>query len=113
MSKHTSGPWSVPHMARDEVQCDCAYVLAEPYMGSICTISISDGKTIGEFGNDCPPLDEAKANARLIAAAPDLLDALQEMVQWQMDSMSGKKTKGYPGTQAMSAIRKALGEDKS
>ena len=81
-------------------------------MGSICTISISDGKTISEFGNDCPPLDEAKANARLIAAAPDLLDALQEMVQWQMDSMSGKETKGYPGTQAMSAIRKALGEDK-
>lgn len=54
--------------------------------------------------------EELEANARLMAAAPDLLEALQEMVQWQMDTMSGKATKGYPGTQAMNAIKKALGE---
>lgn len=46
----------------------------------------------------------------LISAAPELLSALQAMVQWQMDSMSGKETKGYPGTQAMNAIKKAIGE---
>lgn len=46
----------------------------------------------------------------LINAAPELLEALQEMVQWQMDSMSGKETKGYPGTKTMRAINKALGE---
>jgi hypothetical protein len=74
--KHTPGPWSVPHLAVDSTSCNCAYVLAEPYMGSICTISVSDGKTISELGNDSPPLEEAKANARLIAAAPDLLAAL-------------------------------------
>lgn len=100
MNKHTPGPWSVPHMARDEVGCNCAYVLAEPYMGSICTISISDGKTIRDFGNDCPPLDEAKANARLIAAAPDLLAALIDLVEGH--SIGGAK-------RGRAAIAKATG----
>lgn len=94
MSKHTPGPWSVPHMARDEVACNCAYVLAEPYMGSICTISISDGKTISDFGNDCPPLDEARANARLIAAAPDLLEAMQAAIECGMVPVSSAKEGG-------------------
>lgn len=77
MSKHTPGPWSLPHFARDDISCNCMYVLAEPYCGSICTISLDNGKSISEGGNDCPQYEEAAANARLIAAAPDLLEALK------------------------------------
>jgi hypothetical protein len=40
-----------------------------------------NGKKISEGGNDCPPLEEAKANACLICAAPDLYEALKA-VEW-------------------------------
>lgn len=75
---HTPGPWSVPHFAtaKDENDCDCTYVLTEGMFGAICSVHIDNGKNINDGGNDCPPADEAKANARLIAAAPDLLSAL-------------------------------------
>jgi hypothetical protein len=69
-TKHTSGPWSV-------VEHD----------HSICVQTESPKKTrfgasryaaIGGFDRgDQAQLEEARANARLIAAAPDLLEALQ------------------------------------
>lgn len=101
MSEHTPAPWSTPHMARNEIRCNCAYVLAEPYMGSICTISVSDGKSISDLGNDCPPLEEAQANARLIAAAPDLLAALMNYVDGCSSSVDASAV-------ARAAIEKAI-----
>lgn len=79
-AKHTPGPWSVPHFARPEVDCDCVYVLAEGYMGSIADVSINNGKSVSNGGNDAPPLEEAKANSRLIAAAPELYAALKTII---------------------------------
>lgn len=68
-AQHTPGPWMVPHFARDDVGCNCAYVFSESQvgMGSICTI---------DHGDENEPLEIAKANAHLIAAAPELLAAL-------------------------------------
>jgi len=71
-SKHTPGPWGVPHFAEPEAGCDCRYVLCDSHMGAICTI------TWNKEG-DHPPLEQAQANARLIAAAPELLDACKEL----------------------------------
>lgn len=76
-NNHTPGPWSIPHFARPDVGCDCRWILAEPYMGSICEISLDNAKLISEGGNDSPALAEAQANARLIAAAPDLYEVLR------------------------------------
>ncbi len=59
--------------------CNCAYVLSEGHAGSICTISISNEKPVSDGGNDCPPVAEAAANARLIAAAPELLSVVRDM----------------------------------
>lgn len=76
-AKHSSGPWIAGHMADDTHSCNCRYILNGDYMGSIAVVSVDNGiDLISEGGNDCPPLEEAKANARLIAAAPELLEAL-------------------------------------
>lgn len=73
MTMHTPGPWAV-------VEHDHA----------ICIQTESPSKTkydaaryaaIGGFDrNDRAQLEEARANARLIAAAPDLLEALRSAV---------------------------------
>jgi hypothetical protein len=78
MSKHTPGPWSVPHFARPEVNCQCGYVLCNQHMGAICTVHCSDKPSV-ESG-DNPLFEAACANARLIAAAPELLEALQRLM---------------------------------
>ena len=76
MSKHTPGPWSVPHFATD-CACNCAYVVSgnQHGMGAIATVHHSD-EADGEHNE---PMDVAIANARLIAAAPDMLEALRKM----------------------------------
>lgn len=64
-AQHTPGPWSVPHFADNSTPCECAYVLSESQhsMGAICEV---------RHGGEDEPLEIAQANARLIAAAPDL-----------------------------------------
>ena len=49
-----------------------------------------------------------EANARLIAAAPELLDALRECVQWIEESPEGEAAT----QKAHAAIAKAKGESK-
>lgn len=78
-AKHTPGPWSVPHFARAH-GCGCRYVFAGEYLGGIAEVYVDNGKMPSGGGNDCPSVDEATANARLIAAAPDLLSALRELL---------------------------------
>ena len=112
MMSHTPGPWSVPHFAtaKDENDCECTYVLSEGYMGAVCSVHIDNGKSFVAGGNDCPPAEEAKANARLIAAAPDLLNAL-EWAMRQMEKPNSTFTKSYWERYALAAeaIEKATG----
>ena len=65
-------PWSMPHFAAD-IDCNCGYI----FDGG------EDCKTIGELYYtsetkycEYPSLGTAKANARLITAAPEMLHAL-------------------------------------
>lgn len=60
MSKHTPGPWSVdePHQ-----------VWAESAGEYVAITQVEEWETL--------PRDQVEANARLIAAAPDLLEALK------------------------------------
>ena len=66
MSKHTAGPWHLSKTVRQP-----AFVMA----GSLCVCEIAHP---GDFISPSP---DAKANARLIAAAPDLLAALEEVTR--------------------------------
>ena len=83
MSGHTPGPWSVPHFAREH-GCHCGYVFAGEYCGGIAEVYVDNGKSLSDGGNDCPKDAEAQANARLIAAAPALLAALEGLTCYEL-----------------------------
>ena len=72
---HTPGPW--------EVQGDADRVVAHDHIGAfpICDIRGWGHLTCkGALGRDpCDALDIQRANAALIAAAPDLLKALEDL----------------------------------
>lgn len=91
MSKHTPGPWlqnkygSVVDRAGDGVQ----------FRGVSTLCSGSDER-----------IEEAEANTRLIAAAPDLLEALEDCVQ----AMQMFRVNGQILVNAKAAIAKAKGE---
>ena len=70
--KATPGEWSIPHLSDDSIFCNCGYILHEGHAGSIATVSVDDGKRIADGGNDCPPINEAKANGVFIAITHNL-----------------------------------------
>ena len=101
-AKHTPGPWEAA------IQPGCHAVIA----------SLSGGpKAVAIIGNNTP--DDGNepmrfANARLIAAAPDLLAALQEMYEAASDSDSchyGTLSTTFLRKIARAAIVKATGEE--
>ena len=75
MSKHTPGPWCVRH---DDMVCS--------QEGRI----IADCESTPYAMRPAPPIVEDKANATLIAAAPELLEALKQFVDYY-ESMQGHK----------------------
>ena len=96
-SQHTPGPWNI----RGDAYQIVANYDADTHEGSwrehydvICTFE-------DEFGE---PALEARANARLIAAAPDLLALVREVLSDELASLA-------PGTieRAEAAIAKATG----
>ena len=90
-AKHTPGPW----------------VVRESSCGSVGTDSILTALAFGD-DPDCKADDRMVANARLIAAAPELLEALKAICDEQ-DANEGYAT---PATYdaARAAIAKATGE---
>ncbi len=91
-AKHTPGPWEVDH---DAIYC------------------AGSGDTIAEIDF---ARDEYSANARLIAASPDLLEALEAMVAdcvalaESVDAGFWDAEKHAPVIKARTAIAKAKGE---
>ena len=88
MSTHTSGPWHVGSATEFRNQ-----IGIEPTIG--CVYGDIKGK-------------ETKANARLIAAAPELLEALKRSLSWLSSYPGGGAINVYD--QAQQAIAKATGE---
>jgi len=102
MSKHTPGPWrigrKVPHLVIAGTEgcliCDCAL-------------------------DEITPMEEFRANAKLIAAAPELLAALEYAVRYEVQVVNQENEHRVAGThfplpewvaQAMAAISAAKGE---
>lgn len=93
MSNHTPGPWRVPiTMPTDVVDS------AENRWIANCRPSVNGA-----------PLEQQEANARLIAAAPDLLEALEWIVQPDIPIGSNAEFQHRAIEVARAAIAKAKG----
>lgn len=65
----TPGPWEPGHLADDSHPCNCKGIFDGSYAGGLFHAVVDNELPISEGGNDGPPLEEAKANLRYIAAA--------------------------------------------
>jgi hypothetical protein len=106
-AKHTPGPWSISGDLVVGAPESRPNPKVEPHPHSVAKLCWDFDGDRGANG-DLPWL-VAEANAQLIAAAPELLEALQFIVN---DAEPGEDaqltTAGY--NRACAAIRKALGE---
>jgi hypothetical protein len=73
--KHTPGPWFM-----EAEPYDSYYQISDDFSTTLAQVEAWDGD------NDEEVMGEAKANARLIAAAPELLQALEGMLEIFVDS---------------------------
>lgn len=98
-TKHTTGNWYVTHTDTGE-----------------CVIEHDERDAVIATINDVPESarteDENKANAKLIAASPKLLEACQYVVRWhrEHDSGEGELFGQDFVTTCIAAIAKATGE---
>lgn len=96
MSKYTPGPW---HVAERDDDGDVLYTVE------------ADNLPVAYIYRKA----EREANARLIAAAPEMLEALKELTAWDLENLPGEVSLGFSGIEkdialAKAAIAKATGE---
>jgi hypothetical protein len=95
--KHTPGPWTVLHLTDRQIKVDSCLFIRGPTNVSIAAM------IIGGF--------TARADGNLIAAAPDLLSALESMlVGFESNYTDGTKAKATLIRAARAAIARAKGE---
>ena len=100
MAEHTPGPWTIGEDADINI------------MGEVVSISIldSNGDSVGEADARDLGRSEAVANARLIAAAPDLLAALKDIAGERFTPQAGYNAYNLDGmlTEAQELARAAI-----
>ena len=94
-AKHTPGPWWVGGIDSDEVHCR---IFAKD-TGCNVHVKLVDAPSVGGLIPD----EQLKANARLIAAAPELLAFAQEWLERQGTD------ENYMTAKARAAIAQAIG----
>ena len=94
MSGHTPGPW----MAKDSRLYNFAFDVDDANGSPVAEVCSKHG------GQD----DEARANARLIAAAPDMLEALRAAKEWS-EAWLDDESRVFPFGADQCGIAKAEG----
>ncbi|QXR37264.1 hypothetical protein EGK70_007175 [Alcaligenes aquatilis] len=92
--KHTEGPWTFRPEARE--------IFGPPGSGVIVA-------RLPEWGTAADAPDPSGSNAGLIAAAPDLLNALEALLSVSASHLHMPATKSAAERQARAAIAKATG----
>lgn len=109
-AQHTPGPWVIKHGASDNTGIYKAY----PDGGAVTPCKIAEVLHHGEGAFDnVPPSYEDSANAHLIAASPELLEAVMLCVEHfavYADEGDENACLGQVIINARSAIAKAKGE---
>ena len=75
MTKHTPGPWTID--TRFHV-----YAILDPTGQEITFQDTAPQEDCGSVTSRGRTAEETQANARLMAAAPDLLEAAEEAARW-------------------------------
>jgi hypothetical protein len=99
-SKHTPGPWQI---YKDRNRID-RYPGIDGVTRTVIVFGV-DGESNGVRGQN---YEESLANAHLIAAAPELLDALELLVAWA--NIQDGSPSQYLRDAALAAINKAKGQ---
>ena len=94
-TKHTPGPWILKYVAHSKR--GAVRIVDKATHGRICEVQAARQDM------------EGAPNARLIAAAPELLEALQEIVAAADGEGWSQLDAGF--TKARAAVAKALGND--
>jgi hypothetical protein len=104
IEQHTPGPWEVVHAEHG--------IVVRTESPTKTKYGASRYAAIGGFDRNEPDkLAEAQANARLIAAAPDLLEALKELAVCDFGA-NWNDAAEWAAIKARAAIAKATGETK-
>lgn len=91
--KHTKGKWE-PEMRYNE--CELTIFSGKK---RICEVKSFDGDKFND-----PPLKEAEANAKLIAAAPEMLSVLQTLLK----HVNGESMSGHEEIEMWASIAPAI-----
>ncbi|HDT1287370.1 hypothetical protein ABKV83_11800 [Enterobacter asburiae] len=104
--KGTPGKWIFSHSSASDDNVACIEINSSESMYEIAYLQ-STPTNIGKYENTS--FDKTIANAHLIAAAPDLLEALLSIVNMEYQPKDDESDKVY--LKARAAISKALGEE--
>jgi len=117
-AKHTPGPWKVAGSCHVRQSADGKFfhtahiTLADDYAENPCIAEIDHrGRYSTEESKAHSPSQEQAANARLIAAAPDLLAALEGMLE-AFPPPKIRAENGFAGNLAHSIARTAIAKAK-
>ena len=106
MSKHSPGPWTIGKVSHAEQHVDIDSLNHDPFVG--CDEWRAMARTYGTEGEEEIGSIVMLANARLIAAAPELLEALTDCVE----HMHWTQPQGEAALKkAKAAIAKATGSE--
>lgn len=109
MSKHSPGPWTIGKVSHAEQHVDIDSLNHDPFVG--CDEWRTMARTYGTEGEEEIGSIVMLANARLIAAAPELLEALKLALEYWRHRQQRYKNRSPVWVQAArAAITKATGE---
>jgi hypothetical protein len=101
MNKPTDGPWEIKHSQTKDAWNIVGTRLSDLY--KIARLPYIQDKRMGVQWNEDQKAEQL-ANARLIAASPDLLEELEQLIQWA-------EYAGWPASELVDA-KKAVARAK-